>query len=103
MDTENISISYADYAGQDCYGYVVTLSKPMTVRDFINEWSRQAISEWGTIRIANTDYYCTYGHGETKEEYIGKDTPFNIIDKTIDYVRGYGGWSMSNFTIFVKE
>lgn len=99
MNTENISISDAEYSGQDCYAYVITLSKPMTVREFINELVDGLKEESGMIRIANTDNYYSYAYGETEEYRINRE----YADTYINFVRGYGGWSMSNFIIFLKE
>lgn len=87
--------------GSDCTGpYDVEISKPMTVRQFINELLTNYKSEWGYVGIYSKgtifgEPRCEYRHGEL----VTSPLPESYLDKQIDFVDGGGGWSRSDFTL----
>lgn len=92
--------------GPDCTGpYIVTFPKGMTVREFINEMLKFHTSEWGYIGIHDPSRheifgkpYIEYSHGKLTTDPM----PDEFLDKKIIYVSGSGGWSRSDFTLYLE-
>lgn len=87
----------------DTEQYDVEISKPMTVKEFIDELISLYPSEWGYVGIYKDGYVfgdpvCEYSHGEIKEAM-----PEEFLNREITYVDGGGGWSRSDFTLYLKE
>lgn len=85
--------------GGDCTApYYVTIQKPTTVGEFIEEWMKDE-REWGYFGICNKSEpffgspVCEYWHGKIK----GEPLPKEILKSNIDEVMGCGGWSRSDF------
>ena len=90
--------------GSDCTGlYDVAISKPMTVKEFVDELLTDYPFEWGYIGI----YEQREVFGNPKCEYrYGKllsSLPAEYLDKEIKEVNGHGGWSRSDFTLKLQE
>lgn len=87
--------------GSDCTGpYDVEISKPMTVRQFINELLTDYPREWGYVGIYSEgaifgEPRCEYSHGALSTPPL----PESYLDKQIDSVDGSGGWSRSDFIL----
>lgn len=94
---------YQISCGSDCTGpYSVSISKPMTVREFINELLSTYPGEWGYIGIYKYgtifgDPYCEYWHGK-----LLYSLPDEYLDRKIEQVDGSGGWSRSDFLLKVE-
>ena len=95
---------YQISCGSDCTGpYFVSISKPMTVREFINELLSTYPKEWGYIGIYKPktfygDPCCEYSHGK-----LLYSLPDKCLDQKIEQVEGSGGWSRSDFLLKVEE
>ena len=91
--------------GSDCTGpYEVTISKPMTVREFIDELLTSYPDEWGYIGIYKEGEWFGYPHCEYKWGKLLYSLPEEYLDKQIEKVSGHGGWSNSDFILhLVKE
>lgn len=95
---KNIQISYGSMGGDATCAYYVTLNKPMTVGEFIDEWMKENPSDWGYFGIFNKraifgDPRCEYSSGKIK----GEPLPQKYLNKKIKDVFGSGGWSRSDF------
>ena len=95
---KNIQISYGPVGGDETGPYYVTLNKPMTVGEFIDEWMKEKPREWGYFGIyTGKDIFgnplCEYSYGEMK----GEPLPQKYLNKKIKDVFGSGGWSRSDF------
>lgn len=92
-----IKITYGrEYCDCTCE-YTITISKPMTVREFIEEWMADG-NEWGYFGIYDGETIfgnpnCEYSHGKIK----GDPLPEEWLDRQINRVIGSGGWSRSDF------
>lgn len=93
------------YYGSDCTGpYDVTISLPMTVREFISELLKTYPDEWGYIGIYNKnekifgDPSCNYEKGK-----LTSTLPEEYMDRQIESVKGSGGWTRSDYILHVKE
>lgn len=90
--------------GSDCTGpYVVIFSKGMTVGDFISEILQFHTSEWGYIGIHYPGEvfgkpYIEYSKGKLTTEPM----PDEFLDKKIISVSGSGGWSRSDFILYIE-
>ena len=91
-------------AGSDCTApYYITIDKPKTVREFINEWLMNHPKEWGRFAIYKKgtigEPACEYKYGEI----VGEEIPTEYLDAEIEKVTGYGGWTLSNFMFYLNE
>ena len=98
-----IKISYLKNNGRDSFEYEVTIDKPKTVEEFINEWLFTRPDEWGCFGIGRHsrvfgDPECEYKHGKI----IGEPLPKEFLNKKIIKVYGRGGWTNSNFVFEVE-
>lgn len=96
-----INICYGTTGGDETCPYYVEIS-PMTVGEFIDEWLKEHPKEWGYLGIADGDSIfgspkCEYSYGEIKGEPI----PNIYLRKQIKRVTGSGGWSRSDFLIYI--
>ena len=88
---------YQIYCGSNCTGpYSVEISKPMTVKEFIDELLSEYPSEWGDIRFR--DLCCRYSRGKLYDS-----VPDKYLDRQIEEVSGGGGWTYSVFNLRLKE
>ena len=99
---KNIQISYGRVGGDETCRYYVTLNKPMTVGEFIDEWMKENPNEWGYFGICKKgtifgEPRCEYSHGKIK----GEPLPQEYLSKKIKAVYGSGGWSRSDFEFVV--
>ena len=103
MNTTNISIRCGAVGGDCTSLYYVTLKKPMTVGEFIDEWVKEMPGEWGSIRVCDGVHAygnpcCVYKHGKIVDNY---GMTQEILSKPIKEVNGSGGWSLSDFGLLV--
>ena len=92
-----IEIRYGQSHSDDTCDYIVTISNPMTLGEFIDEWIQDK-GEWGYFFVLNGKSFleaekCEYRYGAI----IGEPFPNDILEKEIKSVRGNGGWSRSDF------
>ena len=89
--------------GSDCTGpYEVKISKPMKVREFIDEILSTYPHEWGYIGIYKERTFfgepcCEYKWGELLYKL-----PKEYLDKEIESVDGSGGWSRSDYLLHIR-
>lgn len=90
--------------GSDCTGsYIVTISKPMTVREFVDELLIKYSSEWGYIGIYKQGEIFGNPSLEYKHGKLLSLLPNEYLDKEIERVDGSGGWSRSDFILHIKD
>lgn len=88
--------------GSDCTGaYVVDFTKGMTVGQFIQEMLTDHKSECGYIGIFKPhsifgDPCMSYSHGKANSML-----PKEYLDKVILKADGSGGWSRSDFRLYI--
>lgn len=88
--------------GSDCTGeYVVDFTKGMTVGQFIQEILTDHKSEWGSISIFEPNNIfgnprMSYLHGKAESML-----PKEYLDKEILKVDGHGGWTLSDFRLYI--
>ena len=97
-----IEIKYGQSHSDATYDYIITISQPMTLREFIDEWI-QDNGEWGYFYLwdgrSRLDYdKCEYRYGEIISEPFSDD----ILNKEIKSVSGSGGWSRSDFCFVLQ-
>lgn len=98
-----IKIEYGqEYSDCTC-DYKVTISKPMTVGEFIAERLKDK-REWGYFGIADGksvfgNPHCEYSNGKI----VTSQLPQKYLDAEIEEVYGSGGWSRSDFKFVVAE
>ena len=93
------------HMGSDCTGpYMVTFSKPMTVGKFIEEVFATFPNEWGFIDVflpkifsGTKVYHCEYKYGQIIFSNINTD----ILAKEIKDVKGRGGWTKSDYDVYI--
>ena len=95
-----INIRYGRSFSDDTYEYLIDFSKPMTVRQFIDECLAKK-GEWGSISINDClrGPKCDYSHGVI----LGEPFSEEILNKEVEAAHGNGGWSCSDFVLLVKE
>lgn len=88
-------------AGDCTAGYAVSLDKPYTVREFVDEILDNA-REWGHIGIYSEeqawfekgDPYIEYRHGVLTAPFSDE-----ILEKTIIKATASGGWSLMDYSL----
>lgn len=90
------------YMGSDCSGpYEVTFSRPMTVCKFIEEVLTTFTGEWGFIDViveaGKEVHHCEYKYGQI----IFSNIEDNILTKEINDIKGHGGWTRSDYTVYI--
>lgn len=98
----DITIYYGSMGGDCTSRYYITLKKPMTVDEFINEWLTNEPNEWGSFGIDDGKSIlgnprCEYKRGKI----VGNSLPDEYLKKKIKEVFGGGGWSCSEFVFKV--
>lgn len=100
----DIKIRYGLAGGDQCYPYYIELGRKFTVKEFM-ERAVGDKNEWGSIHIqlpmSNwTDSVATleYSHGDVVRGDISK-----YYDSVIDNVKGHGGWSASDYWIWIES
>lgn len=93
-----IKIKYGKDSSDATCEYIITISRPMTVGEFIEEWMAKKIDEWGYFGIY--DGKSIFGH--PKCEYrcgkiVTEQIPDEYLNAEIEEVFGSGGWSRSDF------
>lgn len=92
------------HMGSDCTGpYDVTISLPMTVREFISELLETYPDEWGYIGIYKKNEIFGYPSCEYKKGKLLSTLPEEYMDMQIESVAGSGGWSNSDYILRIKE
>lgn len=99
----NTHITYGPSGGDCTSKYYISLTKEMTVREFIDEWLEDK-REWGYFGIYKMGAIfgnpcCEYKHGEITSDPL----PEEYLSKKIVKVYGSGGWSRSDFEFVVEE
>lgn len=109
MKKDDITVTYGPEAGDCTRPYHIRLNrKDITVQEFIDFVLKEASSEWGTIYVwkngepkvlttPKQEYTIEYSHGEIKSQVGDPDW----LSAKITEMRGHGGWSNSNFYLFV--
>lgn len=93
-----ISIVYGEGCSDCTYPYYITIDKPKTVGEFIEEWLSTRPKEWGSFGIRKIgsiygDPRCDYKYGKI----VSDPLPDEYLAKEIKSVSGGGGWTLSNF------
>ena len=92
-------------AGSDCTApYYISFDKPKTVGEFIEELLTTRPKEWGHFGIYKKGSFrgelsCDYKYGEI----VGDPLPDEYLNAEIEKVTGYGGWTLSEFTFYLRE
>ena len=99
-----IKINYGKGYSDDTFQYIVTISRPMTVGEFIEEWLREQPSEWGYFGIYDGESVfgnpkCEYRQGRLTTAPL----PTKYLNTEIDIVLGSGGWSRSDFAFKIRN
>lgn len=108
MKKGDITVTYGPEAGDCTRPYYIRLNRQdITVQEFIDFILKEAPSEWGTIYVQQTGdpdaltapkkYVVEYSHGEIRSQVGDPDW----LSATITKMRGHGGWSNSDFYLFV--
>lgn len=93
------------HTGSDCTGpYRVTFSKPMTVGKFIEEVLDTFSTEWGFIDVIPQKifdgakaYHLEYKYGQIIFSNVNSD----VLTKEIKDVKGSGGWTRSDYHVYI--
>lgn len=99
-----IEIQYGRSLGDATNEYIVNISKPMTVREFIDEWLQTRPDEWGYFGIFDGksifgDPKCEY----RRRKVITQKLPVQFLDSKIKCVYGSGGWTRSDFQFAIED
>lgn len=91
-------------AGDQCYGYKVSIDEPCTVKRFIEEILKQHPDEWGEFSITPLAEMRYYTGREQKVEYekggkLKNAVPPEIAGKHIKAVKARGGWTAMTYFI----
>jgi len=101
---------YGPVGGDQCSAYYVEVSPSATVRSVIeNILSNKG--EWGAIRIErenwrDNDHKVEYKYGELIKNDMTEDEKYfwnNLLDWKVVSMRGYGGWSCSDYWLTIQS
>ena len=96
---DGIKISYGPECGDCTCAYYITLTREMTVGEFI-EKQLSDTREWGWFEIRNdTSKLCCLGYTHGKLDEPTMKIPY--YDKKIKKCSGSGGWTRSDFVLFI--
>lgn len=93
-----IRITYVGPTSSDCTSpYMVDISKPMLVGDFIEEYLKEYPREWGYFGIR--DGHTIFGNPQWEYRYgqLLSKPDDRWFGRKIKSVTGSGGWSRSDF------
>jgi len=101
---------YGPINGDQCSAYFINVSPSATVGDVIDDILSDK-NEWGFIRIErknwrNNDHKIEYKYGELlKDTMSGEEKYFwnNLLDWKVVSMRGYGGWSASDYWLTIQS
>ena len=91
---------YGPVMGDETSLYHVHISRPMTVKEFVQGWLSVNRKEWGKFEIRREDENIKkernfwYQH-----ENLNDEIPSEILERKIVKVSGSGGWGRSDFYI----
>ena len=91
-------------AGDQCYGYKVSLDKPCTVKEFIEEVLRQRQDEWGNFEMTTLVDMGKYTGRELQVNYekggkLKDRVPPEIEGKQVKAVKARGGWTAMTYFV----
>jgi len=99
---------YGSAGGDQCSAYLIDVSQGATVEDVIKD-ILSVKGEWGNIVVelwklnCKTEYKIEYKHGEILPMSEYDKGKWHILQQlTVQSVRGYGGWSRSDYWIRVE-
>lgn len=88
----------------DCMAdYNVILDRQYTVREFRN-WVLERKDEWGYFSFfdPNIPWYERKKYEYRYGRFVTDDLPDDMMDKVIDRITAYGGWSYMDYLIYSK-
>lgn len=105
LSTPNIKVTEG-HQGSDCTRpYYIDLEKELTVGEFINEWIADNPTEWGSFLVTTCEdnpfagIRIDYKYGALTDEPF----PPKVLHALIAKAKGYGGYTLSDITLIVKE
>lgn len=98
-----IHISYGRSGGDCTSQYYVTISKPMTVGEFIDEFMKKNPGEWGVFIVKTGPDYFDRVEYEYRYGKLLSSPDKELFDRKIKDVTGGGGWSNSDFRFELED
>ena len=101
---------YGPTGGDQCSTYYIDVVPSATVRRVIEDiLSNQG--EWGDIRIErenwrDNDHKFEYKHGKLLKDGMSEEEKYfwnNLLDWKVIAMRGYGGWSNSDYWLTIQS
>lgn len=101
---------YGPTGGDQCSTYYIDVVPSATVRSVIEDiLSNQG--EWGDIRIErenwrDNDHKFEYKHGKLLKDGMSEEEKYfwnNLLDWKVIAMRGYGGWSNSDYWLTIQS
>lgn len=87
--------------GDETSLYNVSFPEEMTISEFINAVITKYPREWGNIFLFAKGDLITYKNGRYT---IHDDNLYNQFkDKQIKEITAQGGWSLMDYTVYIKE
>lgn len=101
---------YGLCGGDQCSPYYIEVSPSATVRSVIKDILSNK-NEWGSIRIErkslrDNDHEIEYKYGKLLKDTISEEEKYfwnNILDWKVVNMRGYGGWSASDYWLTIQS
>lgn len=111
MDKGKLKIKYNyEYgpAGDQCYGYILQMSRPCTVQEFVETVLQLRPEEWGTITITTPEDYKYFDRALYRAKYyrggaMEDNIPAEVAGKTIRTAKARGGWSLMDYFLAVED
>ena len=92
------------YNGSCEWEYLIKFSKPMRLRDFIEELLKERSDEWGYFGIRD-NHNTALGNPQWEYRYGSLITPpkDELSNRTIKSVTGSGAWSRSDYWFELED